>query len=116
VSKFIDKIAMVVLRGRKMMDSKYNPTSWATPDIKIEAESMVFETLTKYRVGVGFSSFFYAKDLTEANYLKQQFIEEVKNAIYGDLVSKLRDLEQAMYNQDREKSKSLLRDIFREVT
>ena len=116
MSKFIKQITCKVIGGFKLMDKPFDPDGWAEPNITVEVEIEEFTRLMQYRIGVEFVSKFYAKNQPEADYLKHSFISEVKEVIYGDLVSHLRDLERHMFDQDREKMKSTLRDIMREVT
>lgn len=117
MSKFIDKITCEVLGGRKLMDKPYKPkdNEWAKPGVNVESTYDEYTQLFNYRIGVEFMNYFYAADDSEVFRMKEQFIAEVKEVIYGDLRSSLRDLEHHMFNQDREKMKSTLMEIFREV-
>jgi len=114
MSKFIDQITLILLRGYKA--ERNSPKIWAKPSVSIEAEYTEFNMLTQYRVGVEFMNSFYAKDRMEAEHLKENFIEEVKEFVYGDLRSKFRNLEVAIYDQDRQQCQKLMDEIFNEIS
>ena len=114
MSKFFNQITCELMGGHKVI--RQNISTFVQPNTTVKSEFCNFKQLSQYRVGVEFAKTFFAKDYTEAQHLKQQFIYELKLEIYGDLVSKLRDLEFAIYSQDRDKSKTLFKDIMGEVT
>lgn len=110
MSKFIDAVGASLREGKRATRQPFAPLK--ASETYITAPE--FRLLNEYRMGVYWerSGFCDPKDLPM---LRENGIKELRDAVYGDLRSRILALERAVYEQDNEAARSCIRDILSEV-
>ena len=113
MSKFI-KAAAFQITGKHIPQFGFRPLT-----VRFEASSIerpdISPVLKEYTFGVEWESRFYIKDDGEIGPQVERCIEELREAIYGDLLQKIRLLERAIYERSEIKSIEALKEILKEI-
>lgn len=82
--------------------------------VKNEVKPILLETLTSYEISVTFEARGHCQPNELTNIL-DNFVKSLKRDMYDGMMDGLLRLEQAIYNEDIEEAKSVMRDLFVEV-
>lgn len=110
MSKFIDAIRAEATGRRSVRGNRFSPLRFS-----IDAVPVPFAPEnTEYRIGVSWYVQICGKP-EHKQYLLENAICEVRNAVYGDMMESLLRLERAIYEMNEEAMLAEIREIRKEI-